>query len=257
MRFQHFLLAMPLAFGLFACGSDDSSSATSDEPVDLSSASDVPPNPDVPGVSSASEGGDPNPNPDLNSSASGGTPSAVSLAPTANMASAKALYATWKSRWIITLQEEKAGGSTLNYAMYEDDLAKSTLTTTMGSQATTNPARVIWDGGNKNQCALEGLTTWKGGPITAALTNKIGCSVSEGIGYGMLIAYFHDDQELYNQLWAYNIIARGYNISKLMPWELLSFSSTVSTAAALDADLDVAASLILNVLGTVWPQNIP
>ena len=248
MRFQHFLLAMPLAFGLFACGSDDSSSAApSDDPVDQSSQSVVPPNPDNPGLSSASEGGNQNPNPDNNSSASGGNtnPSAVALAPTANMASATALYATWKSRWIITLEEEKAGGSTLNYSMYEDDLAQSTLATKMGTLATSNPARVIWDGGNKNQCALEGLKTWKGNSITAALTNKIGCTVSEGIGYGMLIAYFHGDQELYNQLWAYNIIARGYNVNGLMPWELLSFNSTVSTAAALDADLDVAASLIL------------
>ena len=100
MRFQHFLLAMPLAFGLFACGSDDSSSAApSDDPVDLSSQSVVPPNSDNPGLSSASEGGNQNPNPDNNSSASGGNtnPSAVALAPTANMASATALLSAMAS----------------------------------------------------------------------------------------------------------------------------------------------------------------
>ena len=252
MRFQHLLLAMPLAFGLYACGSDGSSSPAEEE----SSASYADPGID-PGTN---PGTDPVPGGDPLSSASGPvvdptitssesttptpTPSAVSLAPTANLANATTLYATWKARWIMTLQDEKAGGSTLNYDMYEGPRAQQLLTEVMGSFH-TNPARVVWDGGNKNQCALEGMTKWGTTNLTAALANKLGCTVSEGIGYGMLIAYFHGDQELFNALWAYNIVARDNNNNGLMPWELLSFSATVSTAAALDADLDVAAALIL------------
>ena len=249
MRFQHLLLAMPLAFGLYACGSDDSSSPSIDDitssetaldpsgnPVILSSAS-GPVNPDV----TSSESTTPNPNPDPNPNPN---PSAVSLAPTANLTNATNLYATWKARWIMTLQDEKAGGSKLNYDLFEGPRAIELLTAKMGSFH-NNPARVVWDGGNKSQCALDGMTQWGSTTLTAALSNKLGCTVSEGIGYGMLIAYFHGDQELFNALWAYNIVARDNNNNGLMPWELLSFNSTVSTAAALDADLDVAAALIL------------
>lgn len=249
MRFQHLLLAMPLAFGLYACGSDDSSSPSTDDitssetaldpygnPVILSSAS-GPVNPEI----TSSESSTPNPNPDPNPNPN---PSAVSLAPTANLTNATNLYATWKARWIMTLQDEKAGGSTLNYDLFEGPRAQELLTAKMGSFH-TNPARVVWDGGNKQQCALAGMSKWGATDLTASLANKLGCTVSEGIGYGMLIAYFHGDQELFNALWAYNIVARDNNNNGLMPWELLSFSSTVSTAAALDADLDVAAALIL------------
>ena len=235
MRYTHLLLAMPLVFGLYACGDDTPNSPDNQPP--LSSDSTGP----GPLPASSSDGGTTPPPPQSSAS----TPvTTVALATNANIANATALYATWKNRWIMTLQEEKAGGSTLDYELFDGPRAQELLTAKMGAFH-NNPARVIWDGGNKNQCALTGMTTWKGTAMTAALLNKIGCSVSEGIGYGMLIAYFHGDKELFDALWAYNIIARDNNNNGLMPWELLSFSATVSTAAALDADLDVATALIL------------
>ena len=244
MRYSHLLLAMPLAFGLYACGDDTPNSPHNNDPLLSSESNGTDPLP------TSSEGGV---TPPPQSSASTVPVTTVALATNANIANATALYGTWKSRWIITLQEEKTGGSTLDYDLFEGARAKELLTAKMGTFH-TNPARVIWDGGNKNQCALAGMTSWKGTSITAALTNKIGCTVSEGIGYGMLIAYFHGDKELFDALWAYNIIARDNNTNGLMPWELLSFSSTVSTAAALDADLDVATALIL--ASRKWQNNL-
>lgn len=235
MRYSHLLLAMPLLFGLYACGDDTPTSPKNDPQLSSDSTGPGP-------LPTSSEGGV---TPPPQSSASTVPVATVSLAANANIANATALYATWKARWIMTLQDEKNGGSTLDYDLFEGPRAKELLTAKMGAFH-SNPARVIWDGGNKNQCALSGMTTWKeGATFTVALSNKLGCTVSEGIGYGMLIAYFHGDKDLFDALWAYNIIARDNNNNGLMPWELLSFSSTVSTAAALDADLDVATALIL------------
>ena len=233
MRYSHLLLAMPLAFGLYACGGDSPTHPHDQVPVSSDATGPGP----LP--ASSADGGIIPPQ-----SSAAVAPATVSLAANANIANATALYATWKARWIMTLQDEKTGGSTLNYDLFEGPRAKELLTAKMGAFH-TNPARVVWDGGNKNQCALTGMSSWKGTSLTAALANKLGCTVSEGIGYGMLIAYFHGDKELFDALWAYNIIARDNNNNGLMPWELLSFSATVSTAAALDADLDVATALIL------------
>ncbi|MCQ2062160.1 MAG: glycosyl hydrolase family 8 [Fibrobacter sp.] len=266
------LIAGFLAVSSFfvACGDDSSSGAdeteiTGDEgntgdptgevvdpnqnPVDPNSQIPVDPNADQPVTNpDQQQTVDPVTNTDPvtpTSSTTTGTAADASALPTnANAKAAQDMFTTWKARWIISLKDEINGGSTLDYDMYQGSRAKELLTQKMG-KFYDNPLRVIWDGGNSTNCELTDMTTWGSVSFTAALRKKLGCTVSEGIGYGMLIALFHGDKDLFDGLWAYNIIARDNNNNGLMPWELQSFSRTVSTAAALDADLDVATALIL------------
>lgn len=242
MHLTKILLALPLAIGLWACGDDSSASAGVDDPGlnTESSASSGPLNTDPGSVPTV-----PDPSTPASSAAAvGPVTGAVALPAGASNVNSEMQYQNWKARWIMTLSQEVAGGSTLDYSMYTGDRAQVLLTQKMG-MFHSNPARVVWDGGSATQCDLDGMTSWGDKSLTAGLRKKLGCTVSEGIGYGMLIAVLHNDQELYNALWAYNIIARDYNNFGLMPWELQSFSRTISTSAALDADLDVAASLIM------------
>lgn len=246
MNISKAFLALPIAFALYACGDD--SSAGSDPVV----------NPDDPSVIVSSdsqgsmdptsspvggnEGGESSPEQPASSAAA--AVSTVALPAGASPAVSDAFYETWKKRWIIYLNDEVAGGSTLNYEMFTGSQGQYIMTAKMGAPH-PNPARVIWDGGTGEQCELTDMQSWNGVNFTVALRRKLGCTVSEGIGYGMLLAVLHNDKDLYNALWAYNVVARDYNTAGLMPWELQSFSNTVSNSAALDADLDVATSLIL------------
>ncbi len=243
MEIKKFMWTLPLALTLAACGGD---SSTSSNEVD----------PSNPGLSSNST--DPvNPNPnggDVLSSASGDTPapSAVALPAGASVAAADAMYATWKNRWIMTLDEEKAGGSTLDYSAYND--ASAILQQKMGKLVT--PARVVWDGGGdyEGKCVIDGMTSWGTRNFTPALAKKLGCTVSEGIGYGMLLAAIHSDWDLFDALWAYNLMARSNAASGLMPWMFRSFVGlpkiSGASTSALDADIDVATSLIIAGLKT-------
>ena len=246
MEIKKFMWTLPLALTLAACGGDSSTSSPEVDPSnpDQSSNSVVPdsnPNPDNGGVaSSASEGGQ--------------TVSAVALPAGAGVAAADAMYATWKNRWIMTLDEEKAGGSTLDYSTFTDANATGIMTSKIGKVVT--PARVVWDGGGdyEGKCVIEGMTSWGTRNFTPALAKKLGCTVSEGIGYGMLLAAIHSDWDLFDALWAYNLIARSTAASGLMPWMYRSFTGlpkiSGASTSALDADIDVATSLAIAGLKT-------
>lgn len=232
MKFSKMLISLPVALAMYACG-DDKSSAPEPDPLPdnstiLSSAS----TPDVPPVDLSSAADVPPP-----------TPSGVSLPAGASVEVSNAMYQIWKNRWVITLEEEKAGGSTLDYDLFTSAGAVALITQKTG--ANTVPARVIWDGGTKKLGALDGMTTWRGEAFQSVLQNKLGLSVSEGIGYGMLLAAVHEDWTTFNSLWAYNIIARDNSNYGLMPWRIHSFSKIIDTQAAMDADIDVATSLII------------
>lgn len=144
------------------------------------------------------------------------------------------LYATWKYKWYVTREQELAAGATEDFATY------------FGAEA---PARIRWDLGS-SICEVSGMTGF-----SVALWNraKMGCSVSEGIGYGMLITLFQNDMAAFDSLWGYNKGMRRANWydpypSALMPWMVKSFVDVVSSAAyaaALDADIDAVAALIL------------
>ena len=70
-------------------------------------------------------------------------------------------------------------------------------------------------------------------------------TVSEGIGYGMLLAAYLDDQATFDALWAY---AKRYrNARGLMAWEVEASGARPpgAGAAATDADEDMAFALVV------------
>ena len=204
------LAFVPLAL-LIACSGDDSSPTT---PSTESSSSEG-----TPGIPDGGNPGD-----------GGNAPAAVSLPSTANGAIPDAQYPIWKSRWVISMAQEVAGGSTMDYSFY--------------STKYPNAIRVRWDTSDDN-CLVDGLTSIDGKNLTEMMNKQTGCSVSEGIGYGMLISLFNNDQTVFDGLWAYNQGARGFSGGNLMPWRLASFNRVLDATSALDADLDIASALIL------------
>jgi endo-1,4-beta-D-glucanase Y len=73
----------------------------------------------------------------------------------------------------------------------------------------------------------------------------IGSTVSEGIGYGMILAVYMDDQVLFDGLWKYEQIHLDGN--GLMNWEIGPDGNTTSggTGAATDGDEDMAWALVM------------
>lgn len=74
-------------------------------------------------------------------------------------------------------------------------------------------------------------------------------TVSEGIGYGMLISVFMDNAENntradFDGLWTY-YQAHSNLGSGLMDWKIAGFTNSVESGAASDADLDVAVALMM------------
>jgi hypothetical protein len=105
------------------------------------------------------------------------------------------------------------------YVTYEEDLAAGLFNTNTKNDAAEGSARIRWSTPNK--------------------------TVSEGIGYGMLLAALNDDWERFDKLWKYN---KAFRIAgtALMKWEINNFKLTVpGEACATDADIDILASLII------------
>lgn len=155
------------------------------------------------------------------------------IAPTADMNATNLLFVNWKSYHFTTLEYE-------HNDLYPSQSDEMDEIFSVGYQ----PAgRVIWSsqsGGYKSPC---GVTDAK----VSAMKYRA-CSVSEGIGYGMLIAAFQNDTDMFNRLWNYNRAFRAYNNgnTNLMPWLVKSFTyQIVDESSATDADLDVATALIL------------
>lgn len=72
-------------------------------------------------------------------------------------------------------------------------------------------------------------------------------TVSEGIGYGMLITVYMDNaanntREKFDRLWKY--YNSFLNSNGLMHWKIDGFSGIAGTNAATDAEMDVAAALL-------------
>jgi len=68
-------------------------------------------------------------------------------------------------------------------------------------------------------------------------------TVSEGIGYGMLIAVYMDDQDLFDDLWLYE---QGHlDSSGLMNWAPNGTDPNMCNGAATDADEDMAFALVM------------
>ncbi|WP_051313482.1 glycosyl hydrolase family 8 [Sporocytophaga myxococcoides] len=76
-------------------------------------------------------------------------------------------------------------------------------------------------------------------------------TVSEGIGYGMLLAAYAADQDLFNRLWAYYKQFR--NSHGVMHWRINGCNSVSDQNGATDAELDAAMALI--VANYQWPNS--
>ncbi len=81
---------------------------------------------------------------------------------------------------------------------------------------------------------------------------QVGSTVSEGIGYGMLIAVYMNDQSLFDDLWKYEQLHLGQCPSstcppmELMDWYISADGSTsLGTGGATDADEDMAFALVM------------
>lgn len=92
---------------------------------------------------------------------------------------------------------------------------KNTFTETCGD----NRIRVTFDAPNQNQ------------------------TVSEGIGYGMLIAAYAGDQDLLDGLW--NYYTSFLNQNGVMHWRIQNCSTIIGQNGASDAELDAAMALII------------
>jgi endo-1,4-beta-D-glucanase Y len=69
-------------------------------------------------------------------------------------------------------------------------------------------------------------------------------TVSEGIAYGMIIAVFMDDQELFDELWKYSQLFLDGN--GLMHWYINAAGTQVlGTGGATDSDEDIAWALVM------------
>ncbi len=71
----------------------------------------------------------------------------------------------------------------------------------------------------------------------------IDSTVSEGMGYGMLLTVYMDDQEIFDNLWKYT--KQYLNENGLMHWEIDPNGSVIGQGAASDGDEDMAWALIM------------
>ena len=254
MHFKKFLtpmmapLALSLAFGLAACG-DDSSSGTPDPVVDptLDPGTTIPTDPGTttptdPGTTTPTDPGTTTPtDPGTTTPTDPGTTtpttnpgtawtSPVALATSANPAYSANVYGLWKPSHFATLEDEL-----IYYSSSAADFAEIFT-------AQYLPAgRVLWSNQNTGYYKQSCLNK----DSDVASMKYRGCTVSEGVGYGMLLTYFNGDDDAFVRIWNYSRAFRDYYGVDLTPWITFSFAKKVDYTSATDADLDIATSLIL------------
>jgi endo-1,4-beta-D-glucanase Y len=72
---------------------------------------------------------------------------------------------------------------------------------------------------------------------------QIGFTVSEGIGYGLLLAVYMNDAELFDNLWKYE--QAHLNGNGLMSWQIDAQGKATDNGSATDGDEDMAFALIM------------
>jgi endo-1,4-beta-D-glucanase Y len=108
------------------------------------------------------------------------------------------------------------------------------------SDATLNTEYAAWKTAYVVDCG-DGRARVQGGGNTAGSVSDE--TVSEGIGYGMLLAVGFNDQAIFDQLWAYYKSNR--NAHGLMNWKMQACTTTVwGQNGASDGDLDAAMALL-------------
>jgi endo-1,4-beta-D-glucanase Y len=71
----------------------------------------------------------------------------------------------------------------------------------------------------------------------------IDSTVSEGMGYGLLLTVYMDDQQTFDALWRYVLLYLNGN--GLMDWEIDPQGEVIGVGAALDGDEDMAWALVM------------
>lgn len=71
----------------------------------------------------------------------------------------------------------------------------------------------------------------------------IDSTVSEGIGYGLLLTVYMDDQPVFDEIWKYTLLYLNEN--GLMDWEISPQGEVIGEGAALDGDEDMAWALVM------------
>lgn len=101
-----------------------------------------------------------------------------------------------------------------------------------------------------SQDALSNYNTWKSNFLENCTNGRYRVkfdnsweTVSEGIGYGMLLTVYAGDKTLFDGLWQY--YKDNVNGNGLMNWKINGCSGTAGFNGATDADLDVAFALIV------------
>ena len=141
-----------------------------------------------------------------------------------------------------------------NYAWFNHiatiDSSSPTPTTPTSSQNTiSGPAQVT---------AMNAYNDWKakyvvtsGDSLRVVRPENNNDTVSEGMGYGMLLAAFAKDQNTFAGLWNYT---KKYLDSKgLMNWQIDSSGHVIGSGSATDADEDIAYALIK--ANNLWGQG--
>ena len=107
----------------------------------------------------------------------------------------------------------------------------------------------------KSQDAANAYNTWKSSYAVACGSgyrvkfDDPTVTVSEGIGYGMLLAAYAADKAFFDGLWTY--YKANSNGNGLMNWRIAGCSGVTGSNGATDADLDVAYALL--VANNQWP----
>jgi len=117
------------------------------------------------------------------------------------------------------------------------------------------PANVIFSNGlmatNKNDAdATSSYDIWKTNFIEACSNGRFRVkfdnpaeTVSEGIGYGMLLTVYKADKVTFDGLW--NYYKDNRNSNGVMNWKISGCSGTIGQNGATDAELDAAMALIV------------
>src|SRR6185437_10729001 len=106
-----------------------------------------------------------------------------------------------------------------------------------------------------SQDAATAYNTWKSQYVTSCSSGyRINFdtpseTVSEGIGYGMLLAAYAADQALFNGLYGY--YKANSNGNGFMNWHTGGCSGVIGANGATDADEDVALALV--IASDQWP----
>ena len=223
------LVGSAIFFG--ACG-DDTAAPSAATPTQSSAVT------PFPGISSSSfapipTSSTPAPTSSAPAPASSATPTPSvypALATSANATYGANDYALWKSFHVTSYEQE-----TITYPTLASEF------NVVFSAAYMPAGRVVWSsqtGYYRNYCSDNSTT------VPNMKTRA--CTVSEGIGYGMLLAYFNGDDDTFVRLWNYSRAYRAYANRRLMPWITQSFHwMEVDNSSATDADEDIATALIL------------